>query len=358
MAPATYFGSVLKEGEIVASAPCRLDVGGTWDLKAFALLYRHIYPTTTNIALSLRTRLGLRPYKESWIRISDTTSSEECCINDMHFHTRFGLLFAIVSHFNVHGMEIQLSYEAPPKSGLGGSGVLAVVTIAALSKALGLLGMPTVSRTETVELAHDIEDGLRYSFTGMQDQCAATFGGVSKWIWTYASSGGKFQREQLLSPEDHHSLEKRLVVAYIGRSHDSSDVNSRQVAWFLNGHTREPWFRINQIANEFASALASADWEKAGVLMNEETDLRVDMVPSRITPVGKALRDVAGEHSAGFATAGAGNGGCVWALCREPEHASNLRARWAEVLRKVESAKVLDTSVDGTGLRIERFGDS
>jgi len=349
----TYLGTVLEEQEVLASSPCRLDVGGTWDLKAFALLYRHIAPTTTNIALSLRTSLRLKPYKENCIKISDPTWSEEYYIDDLHFHTRFGLLLAIISHLNVHGVELQLSYKAPPKSGLGGSGVLAVTTIAGISKALELLDMPAIPKMKIVELAHDIEDGLRYSFTGLQDQCAAAYGGVNRWQWTYASPDGKFQRKRLLSSEDYAALESRLVLAYIGRAHDSSDVNSQQVQWFLNGHTREPWFRINQIANEFAAALSSSGWEKAGSLIDEETELRVEMVPSRITPLGESLQKVAHECSAGFATAGAGNGGCVWALCREPKDALNLRSRWADILDNVETAKVLETKIADEGLKTE-----
>jgi D-glycero-alpha-D-manno-heptose-7-phosphate kinase len=345
-----YLGTVLREQEVFASAPCRLDVGGTWDLKAFALLYRHITPTTTNMALSLRTNLQLEAYKENYVRISDPTGSEEHCADHFNFQTRFGLLLAIISHFNVHGIEIQLSYEAPPRSGLGGSGVLAVTTVSAISRTLELMDMPAISRAKTVELAHDIEDGLRYSFTGMQDQCAAAYGGVNKWHWTYGSANGKFEREQLVSHNDYSALESRLVVAYVGKAHDSSDVNGKQINLFLNGHTREPWFRINAIANEFASALDSSDWEKAGSLINEETELRIEMVPSRITPLGESLRQVAEEYSAGFATAGAGNGGCVWALCREPEDALNLAARWEEVLHNVETAKVLTAKIADEGL--------
>ena len=349
----TYLSEALKEHEVVASAPYRLDVGGTWDLKAFALLYRHIMPTTTNMAVSLRTKLRLKPYKERQIRISDPTLSEEYCIDDLHFHTRFGLLVAIISHFNVHGMELELSYEAPPRSGLGGSGVLAVTTIAAFTKTLELLGMPGLPKMRIVELAHDIEDGLRYSYTGLQDQCAAAYGGVNMWRWTYASTNGKFQREKLLSPEDHRDLEDRLVVVYIGQAHDSSDVNSQQVGWFLNGHTRSPWLRINQIANEFGLALKSRDWERASDLINEETRLRLEMVPCRITPLGKSLQKVAKEYAAGFATAGAGNGGCVWALCREPEDALELRSNWTDMLRDVETAKALQTGIAEEGLKIE-----
>jgi len=355
MTQVRYLGEILREGKVVTSAPCRLDVGGTWDLKAFALLYERILPTTTNIALSLRTDVHLRPFKEGWVKISDDTASEEYRVSDMHFDTQFRLLFAIASHFNVHGVEIQLSYEAPPKSGLGGSGLLAVATIAALNKACEPLGMPSISKPHVVELAHNIEDGLRYSFTGMQDQCAAAYGGINKWIWTYASPGSKFERRQVLSPEGYADLDSRLAVAYIGRSHDSSNVNSQQVAWFLNGRTRKPWFRINDIASEFADALVSSDWEKAGALISEEESLRCEMVPSRITLVGRDLMAIAQEFNAGFSAAGAGNGGCVWALCREPKEAIELKSSWAEALRKVETAKVLDAKIDGVGLIVEKL---
>lgn len=343
-------GDLLKKGEVIASAPCRLDIGGTWDLKAFALLYEHIFPTTTNIALSLRTYVHLRPFKFGWVRISDNTASEEYRIDNIHFDTQFRLLFAVASHFNVHGVDIQLSYEAPPRSGLGGSGVLAATTIAAINKACETFGASTFSKPYTVELAHNIEDGLRYSYTGMQDQCAAVYGGVNKWIWTYASPHSKFQQIPLLAPDNHKDLESRLVVAYIGKSHNSDDVNSQQVAWFLNGRTRAPWFRINEIANEFADALVKSDWEKAGALILEETDIRCELVANRITPVGKDLMTIAKELNAGFSTAGAGNGGCVWALCREPEDAITLKDRWADALRKIETATVLDTTIDSKGL--------
>ena len=45
----------LQTVEVVSSAPCRLDVGGTWDLKCFALPYASLNPATTNIAISART---------------------------------------------------------------------------------------------------------------------------------------------------------------------------------------------------------------------------------------------------------------------------------------------------------------
>ena len=336
--------------EISVSAPCRLDVGGTWDLKAFALLYERLPPMTTNIALSLRTYVNLKPFDSGWVRITDHLGSEEHKVDQMHFDEQFGLLFAIVSHFNVHGLEIELSYEAPPKSGLGGSGVLAVATIKAINETRRSTGMPALSKSKIVELAHNIEDGLRYSYTGMQDQCAAAFGGINKWIWTY-SSDTKFKQEPL--HVDYDELNRRLIVAYIGKSHDSSDVNSKQVEGFLNGQTRAPWFKILEIADEFATALVESDWTKAGDLISKETKIRCELVPSRITPLGERLQKVAYEYRAGFATAGAGNGGCVWALCRASEDKENIESVWSDMLDEIETACILDTAIDSEGLMVE-----
>lgn len=333
--------------KISVSAPCRLDVGGTWDLKAYALLYEHLPPMTTNIALSLRTRVNLKPFDFGWVRVTDHLGSEEHRINEMHYDGQFGLLFAIASHFNVHGLEIELSYEAPPKSGLGGSGVLGVATIKAINEACKLTEMPALSKSQIVRLAHDIEDGLRFSYTGMQDQCAAAFGGINKWIWKY-SSDTKFKQEPL--SVDYDELCRRLVVAYIGKSHNSSDVNSKQVQGFLNGQTRAPWFKINKISDEFASALVKSDWAKAGDLITKETKIRCELVPSRITPLGITLQKVAHEYRAGFATTGAGNGGCVWALCRIPEDRDNIISIWADLLKDVDTACILDAKIDTNGL--------
>lgn len=335
---------------VSVSAPCRLDISGTWDLKAYALLYEHLPPMTTNIALSLRTHVKLKPFDSDWVRIGDYSGSEEHKVDEIHFDGQFGLLFAVVSHFNVHGLEIELSYEAPPKSGLGGSGVLAVTTIKAINEACKSTGIPELKKNKIVELAHNIEDGLRYSYTGMQDQCAAAFGGINKWIWTY-SADRKFKQEPL--PVDYDELGKRLVVAYIGKSHDSSDVNSKQVEGFLNGQTRAPWFKILKIADEFATALVESDWAKAGKLISEETKIRCELVPSRITPLGERLQKVAHEYGAGFATAGAGNGGCVWALCQAPEDKDKVESVWKDMLDEIETACILDTTIDREGLMVE-----
>ena len=94
---------------------------------------------------------------------------------------------------------------------------------------------------------------------------------------------------------------------------------SRQVEDFLAGRHRNRWFRVNGIAAEFAGALKRADWEAAGRLMDEETAIRCAIVPARMTVLGEKLQAVCAEFGTGFATAGSGNGGCVWALAPQAD---------------------------------------
>ncbi|MBW1889644.1 MAG: galactokinase, partial [Deltaproteobacteria bacterium] len=46
---------ILKSAPITASAPCRIDMGGTLDLSTFYVPLRFLRPCTFNMALALRT---------------------------------------------------------------------------------------------------------------------------------------------------------------------------------------------------------------------------------------------------------------------------------------------------------------
>ncbi len=344
----------LQTVEIVSSAPCRLDVGGTWDLKCFALPYASLNPATTNIAISARTRIRLKAYRPGWVRIVDEFHHEAFPVDAPDMTGHFGLLFAIAAHFSLGGVEIEIAYGCPPRSGVGGSGTLSVALAGALARARKLVGGVRLSPEEIIEIVYNIEDGLRYSYTGLQDQCAATYGGVNTWSWTYGDPSGKFRREAILARDQYSALSERLLVAYIGKPHDSNDVNSRQVDDFLAGRNRSRWFRVNEIAREFAEALKRADWEAAGRLMDEETATRCAIVPARMTVIGEKLQGICNEFGAGFATAGSGNGGCVWALAPHPGVVSDLSAAWREVLSAVPTARILPVAVDPVGLEVKQ----
>jgi len=55
---------ILKYRLIEASAPCRIDMGGTLDISTFYYPLMHLNPCTFNIAINLRTRVSLFPFEK------------------------------------------------------------------------------------------------------------------------------------------------------------------------------------------------------------------------------------------------------------------------------------------------------
>ena len=62
----------LESGSIEASAPCRVDFGGTLDLPAMHYPMRHISPCTFNMALDMRTRVRISSWSKGWVKVSST----------------------------------------------------------------------------------------------------------------------------------------------------------------------------------------------------------------------------------------------------------------------------------------------
>jgi galactokinase/mevalonate kinase-like predicted kinase len=350
-----YVGLLLKEFEISASSPCRIDPsGGTWDLKAFALPYESISPSTVTISLDMRLIVYLHPYKKGWIKVTDGKKLEEFPFDKMDFTSHFGLIYPIIAFFGFNGLEIEIKSNFPKYSGLGGSGVLMVATISALNEVLSRETQKALKLHEIVELSHNIEDGLRYSYTGLQDQCSAAYGGVNQWIWNYSNAAEKFLRKKLLDPKDFPELESRIVLAYLGKGHKFSDANSEQVKSFCKGKCRDKWLRIKEIADNFSQAISKNDWNSAIALMQEENDIRCSMVKTRNTELGKRLQTIALYLNCGFAVAGAGEGGCVWSLCTDEKKSMQLRTLWGEILNSTPRGKLLQCKIAVQGTKVLR----
>jgi len=62
--------NILETEHIEASAPCRIDMGGTLDISSFHYPLRHFSPCTFNIALDMRTRVCLSAYNKGMVKVS------------------------------------------------------------------------------------------------------------------------------------------------------------------------------------------------------------------------------------------------------------------------------------------------
>src|SRR5687768_7166650 len=140
---------LLNEQTISGSVPCRVDCGNTLDVRPLALLLYSIHPVTVNIALDLRTRVKLYPFEDGYVKISSSGFPDySFSLSSALLDSPIGLLAAILFHFNVHGVHMEIKSESPPRSGLGGSGALAICSIAIINEALTRLGHSSLNRIQ------------------------------------------------------------------------------------------------------------------------------------------------------------------------------------------------------------------
>ena len=119
-------------------------------------------------------------------------------------------------------------------------------------------------------------------------------------------------------------------------------------------NARRPIFRRRKSCPLSGTAAPKIDYKDVKLLQRFVSE-RGKIVPSRITQVGEKLQTVCHNMQIGFATAGSGNGGCVWALAQEPEQITELTEQWQNALADVPTAQILDVAIDPQGLKVEQI---
>ena len=104
----------LADHGVWATAPCRIDMGGTLDIKTFYYPLAYLAPATVNFGLNLRTRVRLFPHDNSGIKISSRGfESAEFPLGKAPFRHPLGLMFAVADYFRVSGVHIDIPPPLP-----------------------------------------------------------------------------------------------------------------------------------------------------------------------------------------------------------------------------------------------------
>jgi len=348
----SWIEDILSRNSICASAPCRVDMGGTLDLATFYYPLQAAAPCTFNMALNLRTRVTLQPYRSGWIKVSSRGfESAAYPLAQAPFSHPLGLMFAVAVHFDAAGLHIEIDSASPPRSALGGSSVAAVALVGALARSRALTGGQDLDRHQIVRRAHQIEETVAGVPCGVQDQLAAAFGGINTWHWEINADGPVVRREPLVPPLTAEEFPSHFLVAYCGVPHESRDINGTWVRQFLSGQERHRWLRIAECVGRFSHALRSGQWSVAADAMNEETAIRRTLTPDVLDAVGGELVEAARNRGCGGRFTGAGGGGCVWALGDTAAIAA-LRADWGAILDARKEGTLLDVGIDTEGLTV------
>lgn len=344
---------ILKHRLTEASAPCRIDMGGTLDISTFYYPLMHLNPCTFNIAINLRTRVSLLPFEKNMIRISSRGfQSAVFSLGKAPFNHPLGLMFAIASFFRAEGIHIVIDSSSPPRSALGGSSAAAVALIAAFSKIFENAGKKPLSKRQMVMIAHAIEQSVAGVPCGLQDQLAAAFGGVNAWYWKDGTDGAAFVKKSVLEKKFAGDFEKNLILAYCGVPHESKNINSRWVNRFVSGKHRNLWDDIVICTGRFIEAVSNRKFQDAAFYMNKETAIRRKMTPDVLDDIGRMLITAAVKNNCGARFTGAGGGGCIWAI-GEAGDIENLKKKWEPILLKRKGACLIGFKPDYRGVSVK-----
>jgi D-glycero-alpha-D-manno-heptose-7-phosphate kinase len=344
---------ILTAHKISASAPCRVDMGGTLDLATFYMPLQTIGPATFNMALDLRTTVSLDNHRGDRVCIASRGfETAEYAAGEAPFDHPLGLFFAVAAHFNLRGVRIDIDSASPPRSALGGSSVAVVALIGALNECRRRAGLEALTRIQIVRRAHLLEESAAGRPCGMQDHLAAAFGGINTWFWEMAEDGLGVRRQPLVDQRRIAELGDHLMVAYGGCTHSSHDVNGGWINRFRSGQDRERWRQIAASVHQFSRAVERGDWRAAAGALQTETAIRRQMTPDVLDPLGAALVEAAEIQDCGGRFTGAGGGGCIWAF--GPQDAiARLRPEWQALLETHADATLLNARPTGEGLTVQ-----
>lgn len=143
---------------IYSSAPCRIGLfGGGTDVPPYSILYGG---TCVNIAINIRQEIILNENDDWDLKSYDSKE-----------------FFQTILHTLAPGYQLGVKhiFRGEIESGLGTSASLTVALVNAANKLRNI----KISRSELAELARDIETENVNLFTGIQDQYAASYGGIN-----------------------------------------------------------------------------------------------------------------------------------------------------------------------------------
>jgi D-glycero-alpha-D-manno-heptose-7-phosphate kinase len=292
-------------GVIVSRAPVRInDIGGftdTWFSQGGAVL---------NFAIDRYIYVRIYPHKKETIRISSENFGIETEIHDpknIEYNGELDLLKAVIKRLGIsRGMNISIKAEVPPGCGTGTSASVAVSLITALSH----IKNKVLNPHQKAKLAHKLETEELNLESGVQDQYAASFGGINFMKVNYPNVKiTPIKVDNSLINE----LNKRLILVYLS-SRSSTEMHKAVIKKYKkrNQSTLESFKTLEECAYQMKNALNAKNIEEIPVIMNKNWNTQKKL-HSKMTnkTIQKLEKLVFSKGGVGFKCNGAGGGGSV-----------------------------------------------
>jgi D-glycero-alpha-D-manno-heptose-7-phosphate kinase len=220
------------------------------------------------------------------------------------------------------GLEMDLTSDAPPGSGLGGSSALVTAVVGALAAVSGR----TMSRTAVARLAYAIEREDLAIAGGWQDQYTAAFGGFN--LLEFSASGVTVT-PVACSAERLERLRSNLLLCYTGTVRTDLGLIDTQIRLYHEGReeTLVGMKHLHEMAYEMRDAIESGDLDDLGRMLRAAYENKKLMNPHIAdgTPIEGLFRVARDAGALGGKICGAGGGGYLLLYCL-PESRAEVRA--------------------------------
>ncbi len=223
--------------------------------------------------------------------------------------------------------------DAPAGSGLGSSSTMMVAMLRAYVEWLRL----PLDEYELADLACRVERGDLRLAGGMQDQYAATFGGLN--FMEFGGASRVVVNPLRVRRWIRNELENSLVLYYTGTSRDSAAIIGEQIrnAGARDARTLEGMHELKRSAREMKRAVLQGDFRGVTDCLNAGWEAKKKTSGVVSNPALEAVRALVMRHGGRAAKiSGAGGGGFMMVLC-DPKD----RCELVDCLRRTEGSVML-----------------
>ena len=371
--------SVCRDQIVWARSPVRIDIAGGWtDTPPFCLLEGG---NVVNLAIELNGQQPLQAYiKPSsdyciTLRSIDLGATEVVnAYEELLQYTKVGSPFSIpkaalalagfapqfsAQHYGSlreqlqqfgAGIELTLLSAIPAGSGLGTSSILAATVLGAISDFCALAWDKNEIGRRTLALEQLLTTG-----GGWQDQFGGVLGGV-KLLQTQSG----FKQEPLarwLPADIYTQPEYRQchLLYYTGITRTAKHILAEIVRrMFLNSHDQLLLLRqMKEHAMEMYEAIQRQDFQLAGRLIRRTWQQNQQLDSGTNPEAVRRLTDLVDDLCLGYKLPGAGGGGYIYMVAKDPEAAARIK-QILTVNRQHANARFVDMALSNSGLQVSR----
>ena len=355
-------------------SPVRIDIAGGWtDTPPYCLMEGG---NVMNFAIELNgqppLQVFVKPSKEYYIVLRsidlgamEVVETTEQLKDFMHVGSPFSIPKAalVLAGFGVgetelksqleafgSGIELTLLSAVPAGSGLGTSSILAATVLGALNDFCGLGWDKNEIGHRTLMLEQMLTTG-----GGWQDQFGGVLGGVK-----LLQTGRGFEQNPSVRwlPNDLWTQpEYRAchLLYYTGITRTAKHILAEIVRrMFLNDNAELRLLReMKAHTMEMYEAIQQNDFQRMGLLMRKTWQQNQTLDSGTNPPAIAALTELIDDLCLGYKLPGAGGGGYLYMIAKDPEAAVRIRQILTEH-RHNKNARFVEMSLSTTGLQISR----